>query len=70
MPELPPFLNRFTRPRREVPPSPGTLDKDVGAYYVEFWSCCGVNGWLESERGVHVVSVLDWYEYSRGYEWE
>jgi hypothetical protein len=70
MPELPSFLNRYTRPRREVPPRPGPLDRDVGAAAGPELDVIGADGWLESERGIHVVSVLDWYEYSRGYEWE
>lgn len=70
MPELPPFLNRYTRPRGPIPPRPRPLESDIGAYYVEFWSCCGITGWLDTERGQYVSSVLDWYEYSRSYQWE
>jgi hypothetical protein len=38
------------------------MEGNIGALYNEFWSCSGVEGWLESPRGRWVDYQLTWFE--------
>lgn len=63
------FLRALRGSRRPIPPSPAEVADGISDYYVEFWQCSGINGWLESERGRFVWDTLDAYERAGGYRW-
>ena len=63
------FLAALRGSRRPIPPSPAEVADGISDYYVEFWQCCGIDGWLESERGRFVWDTLDAYERAGGYRW-